>query len=158
MVRKRKAPRTASEPGGAKEARGRVTDQDLKSNHNKFEWSLALADYDGKWGFTTEVFRSEWCGKILQKLKNYESNKWTEIANPTSGRSSGTRNHHVVVSNLIKSAKKRLRELDLDDLDQLYSLRLEGKVRLYGVVHGHVFKIIWYDTNHEICPSKPRKT
>ncbi len=156
MARKRRAPRAANEPSGAKEARGRVTDQDLKSNHNKFEWSLALADYVGKWGFTTEVFRSEWCSKILPKLKDYEANKWTEIANATSGRSRGTRNHHVDISSLTKNARKRLKELKLDDLDQLYSLRFESRKRLYGVVHGHVFKIIWYDTSHEICPSKPR--
>ena len=156
MRRSSKTARAAIEPSGAKGARGRVTDQDLKSDHSRFAWSLELADYGGKWGFTTEVFRSAWCDKILSKLRHYEGSKWAEIANATGGRSSGTRNHHINVSGIIKDAQKRLGIIEMDDLDQLYSLRLASRMRIYGVVQGRVLKIIWYDPKHEVCPSTPK--
>ncbi len=156
MARRRRPAHAANVPSGGKRVQGIVTDQDLKSCHNKFDWSLELADYHGSWGFTTEVFRRDWCHEILPKLQHFEQRKWAEIANETSGRRSGTRHHHVAIEDLIKNARKDLKQLELEDLDELYSLRLDGKKRLYGVVHGNRFKIVWYDTKHEVCPSKPR--
>ena len=72
MARRRRPARAANVPSGGKGARGLVTDQDLKSCHNKFGWTLELADYHGSWGFTTQVFRVDWCKNILPKLKDFE--------------------------------------------------------------------------------------
>ena len=149
-----KTPGIRQEPVSAKKPRAKLTDQDLKASQSKFRWSLALADREGKWAFGDEVFGEDWCSKILPKLKDFEGKTWAIIANQSSGRSRGTRNHHITCSDLVKGARKRLKQINMDDLGQLYSLRLEGKRRLFGVVQGHVFKLLWYDPRHEICPSR----
>ena len=56
-------------------------------------------------------------------------------------------NHAINVLDLQKDAYDRLEELNLA-FDCIYSLRLEGKVRLYGNLEGSIFQIIWYDDDH----------
>lgn len=149
-----KTPGIRQEPVSAKKPRAKLTDQALKASHIKFRWSLVLADREGKWAFGDKVFGGrDWCLEILPKLKDFEGKTWAIIANQSSGRSSGTRNYHIARSALVKGARKRLKQIDMNDLDELYSLRLDGKRRLFGVVQDHVLKLLWYDPRHEICPS-----
>lgn len=151
-----KQPIASLDPREKKSARSDISDLELKSSQNHFAWSLDLADYDWKWGFGTSVFRNEWCKHILGKLKEFESKSWAIIANDSSGKTSGTRNHHVSVSKIDRSAQKRLRRIEMEDVDQLYSLRLTGKKRLFGVIHNYVLKVLWYDPNHEIFKSRKK--
>ena len=130
-----------------------VTDPDLKSSKAPFRWSLERADYRGRWGFDTKVFRNDWCVRICRKLKEFEKLTWGQLANQPKGRGSGTKHHHVSVKRLTKKAKKRLqRDLEWGDIEEIYSLRLDGKTRIYGVVIEREFNIIWYDPNHEVLP------
>lgn len=142
------------EPGSSKDPRAKRSDQDLKTSQQLFKWSTELIDSGGKWALCASVFRNHWCKRILPKLVEYERKTWATIANDSSGKSRGTRNHHIAVSKLSKEARKRLKKIEMNDLDQLYSFRLGGKKRLFGVVHDDVFKLVWYDPEHEVCPSK----
>ena len=142
------------EPGSTKDPRAKLSDQDLKTSQRAFRWSMELIDGGGKWAISEKVFRKDWCSAILPKLEDYEKKTWAIIANDSSGKSHGTRNHHIAVSNLSKAARKRLRKIEMNDLDQLYSFRLGAKKRLFGVVHDYLFKLVWYDPDHEVCPSK----
>ena len=36
-----------------------ITDHDLKSSREMFQWSLEIADYGNNWGFNTNVLRDE---------------------------------------------------------------------------------------------------
>ena len=47
-----------------------------------------------------------------------------------------------------------MKELKLDDIDEIYSLRLEGKLRVFGLRELNCLRILWIDREHEICPSK----
>ena len=40
------------------------------------------------------------------------------------------------------------------DVDQLFSLRLTARERLYGILNNGVFYVLWYDPCHEIYESK----
>jgi len=113
--------------------------------------SLILA---GNGGFNNKVFRNEWCKNILPKLLDFERKSWAIIANDSSGKSRGTRNHHVSINDLDKVAQKRLKKLQLDESNSLYSLRLDGKKRIWGIVHNNVLNLLWYDPYHHVCPSK----
>jgi hypothetical protein len=79
---------------------------------------------------------------------------WQEILSATGGRSHGNNSHNISVSELIKEARDRLAEINLDDVDELFSLRLEGKIRIWGMLDNDVLKILWYDPKHEICPQE----
>ncbi|RKZ46349.1 MAG: hypothetical protein DRR00_24365, partial [Candidatus Parabeggiatoa sp. nov. 3] len=53
---------------------------------------------------------------------------------------------------------KRLAEIHQDDIDELFSLRLSGKERLWGILDNHILKILWWDANHDVWPSKKKHT
>ena len=89
---------------------------------------------------------------IRQKLANYESMTWKQILKDHEY------NHHVDVNRINSNARKRLSQIGFDSVDQLLRLRLTGTERVWGYRIGPVFHIIWWDPNHEICPSKLRHT
>jgi hypothetical protein len=90
--------------------------------------------------------------EILQKLVNYESRKWGEIYKDKK------RDHPVTVDHLSSKARKRLEELNLGDTEELYRLRFTGKMRIWGILHGEVFKILWLDPEHTVYPSQLKHT
>lgn len=92
--------------------------------------------------------------KILPKLKEFERITWREIETITHGAKNKTNNHSIEVEKLCKEAQDRLKELKLDDVDEVYSLRLEGKLRVFGLRELNCLRILWIDREHEICPSK----
>ncbi len=96
--------------------------------------------------------------KLYPKLKEYEKLTWDEIENQKYGSEGKTKNHPIPKSSLIKEAQDRLKELKQDDIDEVYSLRLEGKLRVFGIREDNCLKIIWVDTNHEVCTSNKKHT
>ncbi len=113
------------------------------------------------WRFIkTDISHDKWSIKkccdfnhdVLDKLVSFERQTWSEIS-----IHSKKQNHHISVNELIKDARNRLEELKVYE-DELFSLRLDGTTRLYGILQDGVFNIIWYDCNHEICPSKKKHT
>jgi hypothetical protein len=57
---------------------------------------------------------------------------------------------------IIGEAQRRLVAIAQDDIDDLFSLHLGGKPRVWGVRDGSVLRLLWWDPEHEICPSLPR--
>lgn len=66
----------------------------------------------------------------------------------SGGRSAGTNHHNLALEGFTRDAKKRLIELKLDDISELFSLRLSNTIRIYGIKDGRVLKILWYDQYH----------
>lgn len=87
---------------------------------------------------------------LLQRLQSVESMAFPEL------RSAGC--HEVAVESLSKQARDRLLELQHDDVDELYSLRITGRERVIGIRHGSVVKLLWWDPFHEVYPSPKRHT
>jgi hypothetical protein len=88
--------------------------------------------------------------EIHEKLRSFESMTLGEIL--------GRNNHCVEVSQLCKRAKDRLAEMHLDDNDELLSLHLTGLRRVWGILEHNVVTLLWWDPNHEICPSPKKHT
>lgn len=113
-------------------------------------WSFRKLDDDYcKWGFKD----IEDINKIIiSKLRDYEGMTWAEIIKTSGGRRKGTNSHFICVDELVKEAQDRWRELKLEENDTVFSLRLTGTQRLFGILDNGVFRIVWFDSNHEICP------
>lgn len=86
---------------------------------------------------------------LVEKLKAAESMTWQEHV--SSGRS-----HNVERHKLCSEARRRIRDLDLDDVEMFFSLRLTGKERIWGIRSGGVLRVMWWDPEHVICPSPKR--
>jgi hypothetical protein len=87
--------------------------------------------------------------QVLEKMKSFESMTWEQIDGPTGS-------HGVEVGQLSRTAQQRLIQIRQDDVDQLFSLRITGRRRVWGIMDEHVFRVLWWDPEHQICPS-PRK-
>ena len=100
-----------------------------------------------KWGF---IHANDINESIISKLKAFEGMTWGEIMQISGGRNRGTNSHFENISDLIPEAQKRWKELKLDEYDRIFSLRLAGTQRLYGILENGILKIVWHDPIHEI--------
>lgn len=94
------------------------------------------------------IFFSE----IYPKLRHFEENTWLKIEKEQYGRKGKTKHHSVNISDINPKAQKRLKELKMDDIDELFSLRLTGRIRIWGIRKFSYLKILWFDLEHEIYP------
>lgn len=118
-------------------------------NSSRFRWKTTIADLDGEWGWNKIeiklLFR-----EIIPKLQNYETMTWGEIE--------GKDSHFIGVGKCSKEARKRLEELELDDLEELFSLRMSGRRRIWGRLQSSIFDILWWDPEHQVYPIEKKHT
>ncbi len=117
----------------------------------KPSWRITFVQTMDPWGWhdlSGDEFRD-----VHTKLCEYESKTWSEIFVKERYR-----NHLVEYHRLCKEARDRLAELELDDLEQLVSLRLGAKQRVWGILDHHILHLLWWDPEHLICPSLLRNT
>ena len=89
---------------------------------------------------------------IISKLQDFETMTWQEILNAAGGKpkGKGNNNHFVDVNKLPVKEKKLLDDCGYAELyKEIFSLRLSGKERLFGVVDSSIFYVLLYDPNHE---------
>jgi len=112
-------------------------------------WHIGALDVDGPWGWNV-IQKGFFFDEVLPKMRNFESMFWKDIL--------GKNNHEVSVSKISTVAQKRLARIDLDDTEQLVSLRLTGKQRIWGIRVYNILRILWWDPNHQVYPSRLRHT
>ena len=115
-------------------------------------WQFGKVDNDSKWGWSC-VNEESWKEIVLPHLTSRESMTWAEIESQTHGKQNKTSNHEIETSKIIPEAQKRLEAMKKDDYDVLFSLRVNGEIRIWGNREERVFQIFWFDFKHEICPS-----
>ena len=87
--------------------------------------------------------------ELRQKLGNFESMTWAEILIKAK------KQHHAIPKkDLCKPARDRLIAIQEDDVDDLVRLRLSNLERVWGILDGDVFRVLWWDPYHLICPSR----
>lgn len=112
-------------------------------------WQVQSLDLEGPYGWAA-VGRKVFWEDIWPKILNFETQTWGELK--------GRQSHFVARDRLSREARKRLEVLGQDDVDELFSLRLSGRQRLWGIVDRHVFKMLWFDSDHAVCPSLLKHT
>src|SRR5690606_20838174 len=115
-----------------------------ETSDSRVAWRFCHVDHAGPWGFGTLTI-----AELMDKLAAFESMTCREIFD--MGEEPGK--HYDVAAIPNKIAAQRLDELRLSDMTKISRLRLGGKPRLYGLLHGNVFHILWWDPEHEIWPS-----
>lgn len=124
---------------------------DFKRNYSEEDIPINLIECIEK-----EAMNNAFVEKIYPKLKSFENNTWDEIRKYSHRKKdkSVSNNHNVSISKLCKDAQDRLIELGYSDYSEIYSLRLEGTIRLYGFRKMNYLDIIWVDLDHEVYPLK----
>ncbi|KJU85359.1 hypothetical protein MBAV_002442 [Candidatus Magnetobacterium bavaricum] len=122
----------------------------IESKSKNPVWRFGMVDFEGQWGWEN-LNRVDDFKLIQGKLKNFETMTWGEIEKKLIKK--GTpQNHSIQVEKICKDAQDRLKEIKMDDRDELYSLRFSGKERLWGVREGEILYILWWDPYHTVCP------
>lgn len=86
---------------------------------------------------------------IRARLANFESMSWKEIL--LDGKK---QNHLVKVYRLCPDARRALEVIFSQiDFDEMVSLRVSAKERVWGILEGSILKVIWWDPDHGVCPA-----
>lgn len=106
-------------------------------------WTFGLFDHYPGW--VSSAGPDCFCA-ISSKMKQFELRSWREIAQD------GARNHSVEIDKLGAAARRRLQEIQLDDVSELWSFRFSGTNRIWGVRSGRFFQVVWWDPEHRVYP------
>ncbi len=91
--------------------------------------------------------------EIRNKLAVFENSTWKDILLIAK------KNHHpIAVEDLDAAAQRRLRELGIDDIDSLISLKLSATERMFGIRRDIALSLLWWDPHHLVCPSHLKHT
>ncbi|MBS1812786.1 MAG: hypothetical protein JST84_31760 [Acidobacteria bacterium] len=148
MAKKNKQPKYVQQPKIEKKP---VTESETSFNQARPAWRLSLLQLVDPWGWHT--LDQAKLIEIQGKLSGFETMTWNEILVVAKKQ-----HHSIPVSDLTKKAQGRLQDIKQDDVDELISLRLQGKERVWGIREEQVLKLLWWDPEHEICPSLLKNT
>ncbi len=112
------------------------------------EFKAGQMDMEGPWGWNK--FDPSLLQDLFQRIFDSQRLTWQIL------RDNGS--HLVQIGDLCSEAQKRLLELSKDDCDELFSLRVTGKKRIWGIKDGNILWLLWWDPNHEVCPSLKKHT
>ncbi|MDX0512717.1 hypothetical protein GOL41_26310 [Sinorhizobium medicae] len=146
MAKKPKQPKVAQAPIVRKTAKFE-TDPTIKGG--PISWRFSHADKAGPFAWTC-FEEAAIMGDVLTHLTNVEGLSEKDLINGGS--------HAIEVYKLSKPARDRLEELQHDDLDSLFSLRMTGKRRIFCIHHGTIMRVLWYDPEHQVCPATLKHT
>jgi len=119
---------------------------------SKVSWHLRIIDTAGEWG-CKEIDKITLWKDIHAKLSEFEKKTWKEILVKER-----TKNHLISVADICKEAQKRLKDIRQDDVDELVSLRLSGKKRIWGIKDRNILRILWWDPKHTVYPTRKKHT
>jgi hypothetical protein len=112
-------------------------------------FGLQLLDHDGPYAWAG--ISSEHTKLIAEACRGWESMRPEEVF-------AAGGNKPIPFERLCPTAQARLRQIDLEEYDGLWELRVSAKRRIWGIRKRHVFYIVWWDPEHEVCPSSRRHT
>jgi hypothetical protein len=136
----KKRPRTKFRPESGKEPRN----EPLPDYSNQYpSWSFRRMDINGPWCFYKDG--ANHIKTIIEGLRPYEDKLWKEIP--------GDRDHAIKRKSLCQKAQNRLKEIGLDDTEEVFSIHLGSLPRVIGIRDGAVLRLLWWDIKHEVCPS-----
>jgi hypothetical protein len=112
-------------------------------------WQFHRCDKDHEnWGWNK--IGCDELKSLLKSLASLEGLTWAQIRAQSGGRDHGTNSHFLRWEQFSKDAQDQLKELKLEEYqDQLFSLRIENTLRLYGIREGRVLKFVFHDPHHE---------
>jgi hypothetical protein len=140
----KKQPRMAAAPQLRKMAKA-----SLRIDGESLAWRFSSSDKGGTWAWTN-LNQPEEHKRVIERLHEFEKKNWDEIIK--------TGSHPIPVGGLTPPARVRLTEIEQDDIDELFSLRVNGVNRVWCIRDCNIMKVLWWDLDHEVCPSEKRHT
>ena len=115
----------------------------------KLEFSFQCVDLGGPWCFGKKTDAAA-VKMLFDKFRSFETMTWAQVESAGS--------HFIAVNDITTEAQNRLGEIFQDDTDSVFSLHLTGRARVFGLRFSSVLRLLWWDPNHEVCPSYKKHT
>lgn len=119
-----------------------------EDSSGKLSWRFSLVDLEGPYGWASAT--SDHLQDAHAKLAAFEESSWQQLA--------GRKHHRIDVAALCATARRRLEEIEHDEVDSLYTLHLNGLQRVWGIVWDDVYYLLWWDPNHTVYPVEKKHT
>ena len=113
-------------------------------------WRVSRLEVVEPYGF--QAITSDGLRSLHAGLASREVNTWEQLLVQNQKH-----NHAIEVGKLCAKARKRLKELNIDE-ESLMSMRLGSTRRLWGIRDGQVFHLLFWDPKHLIYKTKPHNT
>lgn len=114
-------------------------------------WRFNEADRDGP--FSWAAIADADLQRVVLVMESMDDRTWNAASGDGVGQIKA-----IPVANLGVLGLKRLRDLHLDDLEVLHEIRLAARPRVWGIRRLHTFHVLWWDPDHQVCPSKLKHT
>ena len=105
-------------------------------------WHFRHVDHDGAFGWQL-CDRSTLVDTIMSRVQSFETMTWREL------RAQKILHDHSV-DTLSKDARERLREIRQDDVEDVCSLHIDKRRRIWGIQDRLYFKVLWWDPDHQV--------
>ena len=110
-------------------------------------WRFARVDLAGSWWWGE--LASEHVAELQQQLADLETQTVHALTNSDELKP-------IAVTDIAREAQQRLRDIEQEDVDELWELRLRDRRRVWGIVQGSFFYLLWWDPSHTVCTGKDR--
>ena len=140
----RKQPKTAIQPNVQK-----LPKASEEQHGDLLVWRFSSVDKAGPFGWDKLNDPAEY-KSVMEKLHQFETMEQNAIY--------GGGSHPVPLSRLCNDAQKRLKAIKHDDVDQLMSFRLSGRQRVWCRMNNNIMSVLWWDPDHQVCPSTKKHT
>lgn len=111
-------------------------------------WRVGRLEMVDPYGF--HALSSQDAESIRERLAAFERLTWREIVRPITG---GHPQNHLMPIDRLKCEKAKARLEDIaPDVDDLMSLRVSAKGRLWGIMDRATCQLVFWDPLHQIYP------
>lgn len=142
---KTKIPKQASQPSPSKQPKSK----DPEIEGSPLAWRFSGADLAGPFSWAA-LAHGEPFKEVIERLHEFEKMNWEQIVK--------TGSHPVEIWRCEKPARDRLTEISQDDIDELMSFRITATRRIWCIQDRNIMRVLWWDPDHEVCPSPKRHT
>ncbi len=132
-----------------------VKEQGYSTDGKKVIWLFDMIDRSGKFAF--DLNRDDFLYReVMEKMIDYSNMTWAEIKKQT--HDIGKSKHHLLSLDMLsKDAFDRFKIMRIEEYeDSIFSFALQNRLRIVGIRENEYFHVLWYDPNHQVCPSKKR--
>lgn len=126
-------------------------DANLSADKQTLVWSFDKTDRNDHFRFCCDRDDMQH-DQLLSHIMEYSKRTWASIKLDTHDKGNKSKHHFLDYDELSACAKARVAAMHIED--DIYSLALTNKLRIIGIRDGRVFRAIWFDPEHEFCPSK----
>jgi len=142
-----KKPKAAWSPKSDKQPRGANLAPPIPTMN--FKWRSDRLDWESPWCWSALNIKTAF-SEIVPKLHEFESMTWAQVEGPTGS-------HFIDCDKLCKDAQDRLAKIQ-ENAEQLFSLRIAGKYRVWGVREIATLRLLWWDPDHSVYPTEKKHT